>query len=306
MDSSDETAPVAWQPFTPRGVAAFALATLGRLLVVQLVVAIVAAASVVWFLHHSLFPTICEAIDQLPAEGEIRFGRLDWHGDSPVTLAEGSFLALTVDLQHSGQARSPAYFQVEFGEKEFEVYSLLGFVRVTYPKGWIVALNRQEALPWWGAWSPAILGLTAEGVIAGLLVTWTLLATLYAVPVWLLGYFANRQLSLGGSWRLSGAALMPGALLMSGAICCYGSGAFDLIQLAVAMGAHLVMGWFHLVAAPLRLPMISEAAVDKGNPFVSPAKEQAPPGGGESRIIQQPPTGSGERQPDQAAGDSPT
>jgi hypothetical protein len=292
MDSTDATTPIAWQPFTPRGVAAFARAPLVRLLVVQLIVALLAAVSVVWFLQHAWFPTIREAIERLPTEGEIRSGRLDWHGDSPATLAEGRFLALTVDLQHTGQARSPAHLQVEFGETDFAMFSLLGFWRGFYPKGWIVALNRPDALPWWEAWAPAILGLAAEGVIAALMLTWALLATLYALPVWLLGFFANRELSLGGSWRLSGAALLPGALLMSAAIFCYGSGAFDLIRLAAAMAVHLVLGWVYLISAPLRLPMVPETATVMQNPFVSSAREPTPPPGHDSHAGHQPPTAS--------------
>jgi len=293
MDSSVGKPPVAWQPLTPRGVAAFARAPLGRLLVVQLIVALLAAATIVWFLHEAWFPTIGEAINQLPAQGEIRFGRLDWHGPSPASLAEGRFLAFTVDLQHAGQARSPAQIQVEFGQADFKVFSLLGFVPGAYPRGWIVPFNRPELVPWWGAWSPAILGIVAGLVIAGLMLAWALLATVYALPVWLLAFFANRDLSLRGSWRLAGAALMPGALLLTVAIFCYGSGAFDLIRLAAAGAAHLVLGWAYLIAAPLRSPPLPEAAAVKVNPFVPPAKEPAPTANAKPAAGPEPPVAGG-------------
>jgi len=52
----------AWEPLTPRGVAAFARAKLGRLLLVQFIVALVAAASVGWFFDDGCFPTITAAI----------------------------------------------------------------------------------------------------------------------------------------------------------------------------------------------------------------------------------------------------
>src|SRR5687767_9056439 len=42
--------PAAWQPITFRGVAAFAGAKLGRLLLVQLIVALLTAGAVGWFL----------------------------------------------------------------------------------------------------------------------------------------------------------------------------------------------------------------------------------------------------------------
>ena len=149
----------AWQPLTVRGVAAFASATLGRLLLVQFIVALLAAGTVVWFVQRAWFPTIGEAIRQLPPEGEIRSGRLDWRGPTPVCLAEGRFLALVVDLDHTGEARSPAQVQVEFGRADFKVYSLFGCLPGAYPRSWAVAFNRTELGPWWGAWAPAILAV---------------------------------------------------------------------------------------------------------------------------------------------------
>ena len=113
MSASDKTAQFAWQPLTVRGVAAFASARLGRLLLVQFIVALLTTASVVWFVHRAWFPIIGEAIRALPAEGRIRSGRLDWPGPSPVCLADGRFLAFIVDLDHTGEARSPAHVQVK-------------------------------------------------------------------------------------------------------------------------------------------------------------------------------------------------
>jgi hypothetical protein len=274
MDSSVGKPSFAWQPLTPRGVAAFARASLGRLLLVQFVVALLAAATIVWFLHQAWFPTISQAIDQLPVQGEIRSGSLDWHGNSPARLSEGRFLAITVDLKHEGQTRSPAHIQVEFGQRDLKMFSLLGFVRFAYPQGWVVAFNRSALIPWWGAWSPPILGIVAGLVIVGLMLTWALLATIYCLPVWLVGFFANRDLSLRGSWRLAGAALLPGALLLTAAVFLYGSGALDLIRLAVAGAAHLVIGCIYLIVSPLRSPSHPAAVALKENPFVAPAKGQ--------------------------------
>jgi hypothetical protein len=255
-------------------VAAFAYATLGRLLVVQLIVALLAAGTVVWFLHTAWFPTISQAITNLPAAGEIRAGRLDWQGESPASLAESRFLAFTVDLKHEGKARSPAHIQVEFGLTDYNVFSLLGFVGGEYHRDWAVPFNREDLVPWWGAWKPALLGITALLVVAGLMLVWVVLATIYALPVWLLGSFANRDLSLGGSWCLAGAALMPGALLMLAAIFLYAWDVFGLVELAVALALHFVFGWFYLVAGPLRLPLHPAAAGVKENPFVTQAKPQ--------------------------------
>ena len=291
MDSPVGKPPFAWQPLTPRGVAAFAYATLGRLLAAEFLMALLAAATVVWFLHTGWFPTISQAINQLPPTGEIRAGRLDWQGESPVTLAEGRFLAFTVDLKHEGRARSPAHIQVEFGQADYNVFSLLGFVKGTYRRDWVVPFNRGDLIPWWGAWRPALLGIAAGSVMAGLMLVWAVLATIYALPVWLLGFFANRDLSLRGSWRLSGAALMPGALLLIAAIFVYGCDAFGLVELVLAAALYFVIGWFYLIASPLRLPPHPAVAAVKANPFVATVKAQAQEADEAKDIVREPPSG---------------
>src|SRR5579859_4979404 len=102
MESSADQRPFAWQPLTPRGVAAFADATFGRLFLFQGVVAALSALVVVWFVATHWFPTIKGGIDRLPAHGSIQAGQLNWGGDSPRLLAESRFLALVIDLQHGG------------------------------------------------------------------------------------------------------------------------------------------------------------------------------------------------------------
>ena len=266
MNVSVEKAQFAWQPLTMRGVAAFARALLGRLLLVQFIVALMVAGSVVWFLRQAWFPTIGEAIRQLPPQGALRSGRLDWQGATPSRLAEGRFLAFIVDLDHTGAARSPAHVQVEFGRTNCHIFSLLGYLQGSYPQGQTVAFNRTELGPWWGAWAPAILGMVAGVVVAGLLLNWACLATVYCLPAWLVGFFANRDLSLRGSWCLAGAALMPGTMFLCAAIFLYGWGTLDLVQLAVAGATHVVMGWVYLFVSPFWLPR-HPAAVVKANPF---------------------------------------
>lgn len=268
MDAPSEKPPVAWQPLTARGVAAFARASWGRLLLLQFFVALLAAATVVWFLHAGWFPTIAEAIRQLPAAGEIRSGSLDWRGDSPRRLAEGRFLAFVVDLTHQGELRSPAHVEVEFGKTDFKIISLLGFMQRSYPAGWIIPFNRDELEPRWGAWIPPILAIAAGSVIVGLMLSWFCLATIYSLAAWLFGFFSNRDLSLFGSWRLAGASLLPGTLFLLGAIVLYGAGALDLVRLAVAAGLHLLIGWFYLFAGVSCLPKHPEAAAVKANPFI--------------------------------------
>ena len=99
------------------------------------------------------------------------------------------------------------------------------------------------------------------------MLAWTVLATAYFLPAWLICFLADRDLNIRQSWRLAGAALMPGALLLTAAIAFYALGALDLIQMSFAVGAHLVLGWIYLFISPLFLPRVSPA--DKRNPFLA-------------------------------------
>ena len=256
----------AWEPVTPHGVASFARASFERLFVVQSIFALLATAAVVWLLAGGFFPTVDAAIKQLPATGEISRSKLNWPGESPTFLAEGHFLAFTVDLRHSGQLRSPAQFQFEFGETSLEIFSLFGAAEIFYPPGQSFYFNRPGLQPVWGAWAPELLGLAALATFFGLLLVWALLATIYFLPVWLISFFANRDLNFREAWKLSGAALMPGALIMTLAILLYGFGAFDLVQFCFAFAMHFLIGWIYLFASP---PFLQRAVpADKKNPFV--------------------------------------
>jgi hypothetical protein len=282
-----QTGQKGWQPLTPRGAAAFAKAPWARLLLVQFVVAALIAASVVWFLSTNWFPSIRAAIQQLPTQGEIRSGRLAWAGDSPRVLSKGNFIAFVVDLNHSGQVRLPVHLQVEFGRDNIRVFSLFGYAEYGYPKETIIAFNRPELEPWWGAWAPPILWIGVAITIVGLMAAWTLLAAVYCLPVWLIGFFANRDLNLRASWKLAGAALMPGALLAAGAIVFYGLGMLDLMKFMATLSAHLVTGWIYSLVSPFFAPKLRSVTAVEGNPFVVPTSGRTEQG--ESRPGSSPP-----------------
>ena len=267
MEADGCTTPrAAWEPITPRGVASFAHARLGRLLLVQFIVAVIVGSGFAWLLHGCFFPLVTTAIEQLPAQGEIRQGKLTWSGNSSQLLAEGRFVSIAVDLEHSGAVRSLAHFQFEFGQTNFRVQSLLGYSSLDYPGGWVIAFNRPELLPRWGAWRPVFLAAAVVVTVIYLMFSWCVLATLYFTPIWLLGFFANRDLTLEGSWKLSGAALMPGAFAMLIATFFYGIGVFDLVHIGFALAVHLVIGWIYLGISTFYVPRVGEANVPR-NPF---------------------------------------
>ena len=255
----------AWEPLTPHGVAVFARAKTGRLLLVQFIFAVLAAAAATLFLRNDCFPTIHDAIEQLPASGQIRDGKLTGFGDAPQLLAEGPFLGLVVDLKHTGQIHSTAPMQIEFGMDSIRVGSLAGYQDFIYPAGWFY-FNRPDLEPLWGAWQPDMLLIAAVTAVIGLMISWILLAALYVAPVRLICFFTNRDLTGMQCWRLAGAALMPGALLLAVALLLFTYGGLDLIGICFAFGAHLVLGWIYLFISPLFLPR-SELSTSRGNPF---------------------------------------
>jgi hypothetical protein len=267
VNTSEVKKRFAWEPITLPGVAAFAEASVWRLLFAQLVFALVVAAVSVWFLRAAWFPEISSAIEHLPVQGEIRDGKLNWPAESPRILDEGHFLAFVVDLQHEGQLRSPAHIEFEFGTNDVLIYSLFGYHRTAYPREWIIAFNRPELEPKWGAWRPPILWITFGSVVAVLFASWVSLATITFPASWLVGFFLNRKLSLGGAWKLAGASLMPGAGLLIVAISSYGLGVLDLVQLLAAYVAHFVIGWMYVLLAPVFVPKLESQAASVKNPF---------------------------------------
>ena len=167
----------------------------------------------------------------------------------------------------------PSHVQVELGEQDVKVMSLLGYLQTSYSPNYRIDLTPADAGPWWGAWAPPILAIAAGATVASLMVCWAALATVYFLPLWLYAFFANRQLSPAGSWRLAGAALMPGALVLCGAILLYALGALDLPLLAVAMALHLLVGWVYSWVAVWELsPVNPEPTAHAINPF---AKREA-------------------------------
>src|SRR6266516_4646831 len=88
--------PSAWQPFTPRGLAAFSKGSFGRLLLLLCTTGLIAAATVVWFLQTAWFPAIRAAIHELPPQGQIVRQELKTPRVSTEPLSEHRFLGFVV------------------------------------------------------------------------------------------------------------------------------------------------------------------------------------------------------------------
>jgi hypothetical protein len=267
MNTKAPATPAAWEPLTPRGVAAFARAPLWRLLLVQLAVAMLTAGVTAGFLVGECFPVVRAAIRHLPDQGEIRDRRLDWHGSSPVRLAGNRFLGLGVDLDHTGQLARESQVQLEFGRRDLQIMVSPITTSMDYPAGWQIAFNRPELDSRWGAWETPLAVVAVFGMIAGLMIIWAMLATIYCLPVRLITLYENRDLNWRQSWRLAGAALMPGALFLTFVLLLYGLSSLSLPELGLAWLLHLVIGWIYLLISPFFLLRDPSAEAMRGNPF---------------------------------------
>jgi hypothetical protein len=263
----DVEEPFAWQPLTPPGVAAFARTSIGRLLLVQFIFALLTGSCVAWFIGSAWFPVITQAVERLPDAGEIRSGLLTWPGESPALLGRNRFLAIGVDLRQQHGLLAPAHVHAQFSQTHLRLHSLLGYAQWAYPQDYLISLSRAEVAPRWGAWKPVLLAGVVAAVSLGLLVTWSILALLYVLPIWVLGFYANRNLDLPSAWRLCGASLMPGAVIMCVAIVGYGAGLWNLPELGAAFILHVLVGWLFAVVSPSCLEPIPEIKDTPKNPF---------------------------------------
>jgi hypothetical protein len=215
--------------------------------------------------------------------GEIRAAHLEWTGSSPQLLAESRFLSVVVDRDRAASRRIEADVELTLERDCLRVHSLFGYLDVTYPGGWVIAVNRPQVESWWGAHRMAVFASVGVVAMVGLCVCWIVLAVPYSLVARFVGFWFDARLTWAGAWRLSSAALLPGALVMAGAIFLYGGQRLNLVGLLLALPLHLVVGWGYLLVAPARLPRRSDALTKGSNPFrtsTDPGNPFSPPAGG--------------------------
>jgi len=268
------------QAFTFGGIAQFGRARVGQLWIWQLVVALLAALSLVAFVELDWVPVVNRTIAALPESGAIQDGKLVWPPAGPVRTAGSPFLWVSIDPTDSLEAGEGADLQLEFGPTELRARSLFGFLHIAYPEDLVVPLNRTELEPAWGAWHPAFAVGLGAAVVLGLMLAWWCLGLIYAWPIRLIAFYADRQLTWAGSWRVGAACLLPGALFFVAAMVAYTFNQINLLQFLGATALHLMIGWLYVLFAPFALTSRMAAKPNgsrRGNPFGgSPRKASNP------------------------------
>jgi len=270
--------PVAWQPLTPRGVAAFSRARFGRLFLLQILVSLLTAAAVVWFLNVAWVPVALQAILQLPDSGRIADRQLSTPYESPLPLAHNRFIAFFADPNGVSDAVIASDLRITFHRRVIRFNSLFGTLAVNYPAGDEVPFNRIELLSGWGAWQPMLLVMIVASILVSLFACWVVLATFYSPVAWMVAFLKDRQLTLLGSWKLSAAALLPAALLVAVTLVFYGLGLIDLLAFLVVWVMHFVAGMTMLFFSILALDKVESVTRVRPNPFDNPTTPaEAPP-----------------------------
>ena len=272
------------------GVARFAVASRWRLLLAELVFALMVAATVVWFVQQAWVPVIDKSIRQMQPTGEIRGGRLAWPSGA-VVQQEGPFMRIDVRPGGFINVVESADFVLAFGPDKLEIGSSLGLglLPLPYPNGWIWSFNKTELEPWWGARSHMVLVGLGLLVVVMLLIAWSALGLLYAFPV---KVFSINRVDWVGASKIAVAAQLPGALVMSIGIVLYSLKQLDLVGLLVVWGVHLVLSWVYLMFSPILAPKPPKPQKAKpkktkakrdseDNPFDDPSENPGNPFGGD-------------------------
>lgn len=265
--SPSSVVPRALQPLTPRGAAGFSQTSFLRLCLFQSLVALTASITLVWFFQTAVFPTVREALQQLPEEGTLRSGELRLVTPVIQPLAENSWFSIAVDLEQLARSSSGHDLEIRFARSGVQLCTGLGCSYFRYPADLDIPFNRIEARSWWNAWQPMLLTAVAFGAFFLLFLIWTVLATVYCPVPLLVAYAADRSLTLQGAWRLAGAALMPGACLMILGLLALGMGWIEPVRFLLVAGVHLALPVAYLFISPFYLPESADHEKIATNPF---------------------------------------
>lgn len=262
--------PRPWQPLTPRGVAAFARASLPHVYGFQGLVAFISCLAVTALLGMGVLPVARDLIGQLPEEGALRHGDLVLGEDAVLRVAQNSWLGLSLDTGPAPRAGLPTELSVVFGRQSLRLCSPFGCLSQPYPPNAQAPISRVDMQAGLEAWQPLILGASAFLSACLLLVTWWVLATAYCLVPRVMAFFGDRDLDLPGAWKLSAASLLPAALVLDAAIVGLALEWIGLPQVLTAFVLHLLVPFVFMGLAVWTLPL-REAPAPAFGPAPSPA-----------------------------------
>lgn len=270
----------AWHPFTGAGIARFADASVWRTFTFLGIFAAATGLLTGWSLRITWCPVLERAAEAFPENGAaLTNGTFVWPESQPRILADAPHLGVAARPDATEAPGRIADLQLELTPKTLRLAGVAGFVEVPWPSEIEMPLGRHEAVAAWGAWRRPLLATVVAGSTAYLFLTWFLLATIYTLPLRLAGWILRRDVTLGGCWRMSAAALLTGCTVMGFATFAYAVRVLTWPVLAGIFAAHFVVGWAWLAWGLFERPAAAAKAAVPQNPFkdeATPEEKSAP------------------------------
>lgn len=268
-----------WLPLTPGRAARLAAFHPGRLAVLTLLAAATIAGAVLRLADVGWFPAVEEAIAQVPAGAALDGGMLVWPENHRRVLADNMYLSIAVGPVADAPGVQAADLHFEFTAEALWVTWMAGHLRLGYPAGYVIDLDRKTLEPLWQAWRPHLHAGVFLATMLLAVLAWGLMALVLAPFVTLLAGLIRRCCGLGVAWRLSLAAFLPGSVLLAAAIFLYGFRYLNVPMALAAMGLQVVVALLLLGSAPWYLrrrlskaPSVGRtpAEAPSDNPFAVP------------------------------------
>ena len=211
---------------------------------------------------------------QFPAGSVVEKQRFTTPSPTSANLASNRHISVSVRTDHQTEISATSDVRIILDESGIRVGSLLGYLDIAYPAGYIVDLDPDQLQPWWLSRSYFFYLGSFALLWVGFSVMWRLLAGIYLFPVFILAYLWGRCSPVGTIFRLNLMALMPPALFMAAALALYGLERCNLQVLLVANVIHIPMSWLIILLSvrklelQSRLPAVSpEEKLPQDNPF---------------------------------------
>ena len=188
-------------PLTFPGVVTFAHRSPAWLLSLWLVTALGSAAMLIWFVEVRWVPIVEDTVQALPEGLILTEGSLQSFSQTESVRQSNRFLSLVVTSSSSTPESSTADVQVILTPHEARLHSLLGYLQLPYDHRLALKLSPSHLVPWWNSRKPLVRAAAFLFLVGSLLLSWILLATLYAPPLLLLIYMSDRRVEFATIWR---------------------------------------------------------------------------------------------------------
>ena len=245
----------------------FADASVGRALGFLGGFALTTALVLAWALYTTWWPVVDQAVREFPEDGPALVGgRFHWPETAPRLLADSPHLGVAVRPDGSEPLGRTADLQLELLPGTLRLAGIAGFVDLPWPATATVPLGRLQAQAAWEAWRRPVFAALVITTAAAMTLAWSLMALILTLPLRLVAFVLQKQITLGGCWRLSTAASMSGSLVLNLGIGSYVMRWLPWPALAAVVVIHLLVSGLFLSWGLVSRPGKGRAA-SPPNPF---------------------------------------